>query len=133
MIGNFGAGSLKAELNLPDNLAPLLVVAVGEPAETGILQYNDKRGRIHPPVRQFQPGKRFAPSGSGCGGAGGDGEAGGSWAGGEYEVLASRIILHNFLRAWGYVFSFTSAKGCGGGERRDVRYGADHRDRETGF
>ena len=34
MIGNFGAGSLKAELNLPDNLAPLLVVAVGEPAET---------------------------------------------------------------------------------------------------
>ena len=34
MIGNFGAGSLKAERNLPDNLAPLLVVAVGEPAET---------------------------------------------------------------------------------------------------
>ena len=34
MIGSFGAGSLKTELNLPDNLAPLLVVAVGEPAET---------------------------------------------------------------------------------------------------
>ena len=33
MIGNFGAGSLKTELNLPDDLAPLLVVAVGEPAE----------------------------------------------------------------------------------------------------
>ena len=34
MIGNFEAGSLKTELNLPDDLAPLLVVAVGEPAET---------------------------------------------------------------------------------------------------
>lgn len=34
MIGNFGAESVKKELNLPDNLAPLLVVAVGEPAET---------------------------------------------------------------------------------------------------
>lgn len=34
MIGSFAAGSVREVLNLPENLAPLLVVAIGEPAET---------------------------------------------------------------------------------------------------
>ena len=37
MIGNFPAGTLKAELCLPENLAPLLVVAIGKPAEKIVL------------------------------------------------------------------------------------------------
>lgn len=38
MIGNFGAGSVKEALNLPEHLAPLLIVAIGEPAETVVIR-----------------------------------------------------------------------------------------------
>lgn len=37
MIGNFTAGSVKEELSLPEYLAPLLIVAVGKPAEQVVL------------------------------------------------------------------------------------------------
>ena len=37
MIGNFQAGILKAELGLPESFAPLLVVAIGKPAEKIVL------------------------------------------------------------------------------------------------
>ena len=37
MIGNFPAGTLKETLGLPENLAPLLVVAIGKPAEKIVL------------------------------------------------------------------------------------------------
>lgn len=37
MIGNFPAGTLKEELDLPDSLSPVLVVALGKPAEKIVL------------------------------------------------------------------------------------------------
>lgn len=37
MIGNFNAGKVKQELGLKENLAPLLVVAIGKPAEDIVL------------------------------------------------------------------------------------------------
>ncbi len=37
MIGNFGADSVRQELGLPENLAPLLIVAIGKPAEKIVL------------------------------------------------------------------------------------------------
>ncbi len=37
MIGSFNAAGIKEALDLPDNLAPQLVVALGEPAETVVL------------------------------------------------------------------------------------------------
>lgn len=37
MIGNFNAGEVRKTLALPEAMAPLLVVAVGEPAETVVL------------------------------------------------------------------------------------------------
>ncbi len=37
MIGNFNAGGIREVLDLPDNLSPQLVVALGEPAETVVL------------------------------------------------------------------------------------------------
>lgn len=37
MIGNFGAGSVKEALGLPEYLAPLLIVAFGKPDETIVL------------------------------------------------------------------------------------------------
>lgn len=37
MIGNFGAQDIRDGLGLPDNLQPLLVVALGKPAETIVL------------------------------------------------------------------------------------------------
>ncbi len=37
MIGSFLAGELQQALNLPDTIAPMLVVAFGEPAETVVL------------------------------------------------------------------------------------------------
>lgn len=37
MLGSFGAAPLRALLQLPENLKPLLVVAVGQPAETVVL------------------------------------------------------------------------------------------------
>lgn len=37
MIGNFPAGTLKETLKLPANLSPLLVLALGEPAEQVVL------------------------------------------------------------------------------------------------
>lgn len=38
MIGNFPAGDLRKTLDLPVDLAPLLVVAIGEPAETVVIR-----------------------------------------------------------------------------------------------
>ena len=37
MIGNFNAGEVRKTLALPETMAPLLVVAIGEPAETVVL------------------------------------------------------------------------------------------------
>lgn len=37
MIGSFQAGEVRSALNLPENLAPALVVAIGEPAEKIVL------------------------------------------------------------------------------------------------
>lgn len=37
MIGNFPAGALKKELEFPENLVPLLVVAIGKPVEQIVL------------------------------------------------------------------------------------------------
>ena len=37
MIGNFNAGEVRQGLALPEAMAPLLVVAIGEPAETVVL------------------------------------------------------------------------------------------------
>lgn len=37
MIGNFGAASVKEALELPDYLAPMLIVAVGKPAEQVVM------------------------------------------------------------------------------------------------
>ena len=37
MIGNFDAGDIREGLGLPDHLQPLLVIALGKPAETIIL------------------------------------------------------------------------------------------------
>ena len=38
MIGNYNADSVKKELNLADNLAPVLIVAFGKPAEKIIIK-----------------------------------------------------------------------------------------------
>ncbi len=37
MIGNYGAGSVREALGLPEWLAPLLIVAIGKPAEQVVL------------------------------------------------------------------------------------------------
>lgn len=42
MIGNFQAGSVKEELGLPEYLAPMLIVAVGKPAEQIVLKEVDE-------------------------------------------------------------------------------------------
>lgn len=42
MIGNFHAGEVKGALSLADNLAPLLIVAVGKPAEKVVLTEIEK-------------------------------------------------------------------------------------------
>ncbi len=42
MIGNFLAGDVKDTLQLPDHLAPLLIVAIGKPAETIVLKEVDE-------------------------------------------------------------------------------------------
>ena len=38
MIGNYNADSVKKELNLADNLAPVLIVAFGKPAEKIVIK-----------------------------------------------------------------------------------------------
>lgn len=38
MIGNFEAGQIKSALQLPDHLAPLLVVAIGKPVEKVVIK-----------------------------------------------------------------------------------------------
>ena len=38
MIGSFNAGAVKEALNLPENLMPLLVVAIGEPKEEVVIR-----------------------------------------------------------------------------------------------
>lgn len=47
MIGNFGAASVRQTLNLPDSLSPLLIVAVGEPAETVVIREIDAGEDTH--------------------------------------------------------------------------------------
>lgn len=63
MIGNFNAGEVKEKLGLPENIAPMLVVALGKPAETVILEeigpdgstkyYRDDQDRHHVPKRSL--------------------------------------------------------------------------------
>ena len=64
MIGNFTAGEVKEELGLSDNLAPLLVVAFGEPGETIVLTeieegestnyYRDEKDVHYVPKRKLE-------------------------------------------------------------------------------
>lgn len=64
MIGNFQAGSLREALKLPANLAPLLVLALGEPAEQVVLKevapgepmryYRDENDVHHVPKRKLE-------------------------------------------------------------------------------
>lgn len=42
MIGNFGAGSVRKTLKLTDTLAPMLIVALGEPKETIVIREIEK-------------------------------------------------------------------------------------------
>lgn len=64
MIGNFGAGSVKEALALPEYLSPMLIVAVGKPAETIVLEevedgesiayYRDEQDVHHVPKRKLE-------------------------------------------------------------------------------
>ena len=64
MIGSFSAGAVKETLALPEYLAPLLVVAVGKPAETVVLEdvdadkpvgyYRDEQDVHHVPKRKLE-------------------------------------------------------------------------------
>lgn len=47
MIGNFLAGEVKEKLHLPENLAPLLIVAIGKPAEKIVLTEIEEGDDIH--------------------------------------------------------------------------------------
>ena len=63
MIGNFGAGSVKEALSLPEYLSPMLIVAIGKPAETVVLEevedgesiayYRDEQDVHHVPKRKL--------------------------------------------------------------------------------
>lgn len=44
MIGNYGAGSVREALGLPERLAPLLIVAIGKPAEQVVLTEVSEEG-----------------------------------------------------------------------------------------
>ncbi len=64
MIGNFGRADLQAELGLPSHVLPVLVVAIGKPDETIILEtlkngeptayYRDENGVHHVPKRAME-------------------------------------------------------------------------------
>lgn len=64
MIGNFSAGALKEILDLPEHLAPLLIIALGEPAEQIVLKeiapgestayYRDERDIHYVPKRKLE-------------------------------------------------------------------------------
>lgn len=64
MIANFAAGSLKEILQLPDNLVPMFVVAVGEPSEQVVIReidagesvkyYRDKNDVHYVPKRKLE-------------------------------------------------------------------------------
>lgn len=64
MIGNFSAGALKEILDLPEHLAPLLIIALGEPAEQIVLKeiapgestayYRDDRDIHYVPKRKLE-------------------------------------------------------------------------------
>lgn len=64
MIGNFQAGTLKEKLGLADELTPLLVVAIGKPAEKVVLTeiepggstayYRDENGIHYVPKRRLE-------------------------------------------------------------------------------
>lgn len=46
MIGNFPVGSLGGTLGLQEHLAPLLIVAIGEPAETAVIREVESGGSV---------------------------------------------------------------------------------------
>lgn len=64
MIGSFPSGDLKNRLRLPDWAVPMLLVAIGEPAETVILTqvgedggtgyYRDEEDRHYVPKRRLE-------------------------------------------------------------------------------
>lgn len=64
MIGSFDAGRIRAVLGLPENLAPLLVVAIGKPAEEVVLKeigpeeptpyYRDEKDVHYVPKRRLE-------------------------------------------------------------------------------
>ena len=64
MIGSFSAGDLKKRLRLPDWIVPMLLVAIGEPAETVILTqvgedgctgyYRDEKDNHYVPKRRLE-------------------------------------------------------------------------------
>lgn len=47
MIGNYDAGKVKAALNLAENLAPVLIVAIGKPDETIVLTDVGRNGETN--------------------------------------------------------------------------------------
>ncbi|MDO4554940.1 MAG: nitroreductase family protein [Lachnospiraceae bacterium] len=64
MIGNFNANEVKTKLNLSDYLAPMLIIALGKPDETILLEeieegesikyYRDEADRHHVPKRKIE-------------------------------------------------------------------------------
>ena len=64
MIGNFEAGKIRDALELPENLAPLLIVAIGKPAEKIVIKeiapdeptpyYRDADGVHYVPKRRLE-------------------------------------------------------------------------------
>lgn len=64
MIGNFGAASVKEVLELPEYLVPMLILALGKPAETVVLEeieegesivyYRDEQDVHHVPKRKLE-------------------------------------------------------------------------------
>ena len=47
MIGNYDAGQVKEALDLPENLMPVLIVAIGKPDETIVLTDVKEDGNIN--------------------------------------------------------------------------------------
>ena len=64
MIGNFNAGSVKETLSLPENIHPLLIVALGKPDEEIVITevkedgstayYRDEQDRHYVPKRKLE-------------------------------------------------------------------------------
>jgi nitroreductase len=63
MIAAFNKDDLKKDLSIPDHLDPLLIIALGEPVESVVIEpirnddvkyYRDERGVHHVPKRQME-------------------------------------------------------------------------------